>query len=177
MEAVEEVEAAAAGGTRLGSSSSALVPWPSWPQPPLPHENPSRDEVSASVWRAPHEIAITRKLASRLRMMRAAPVFNTSSLLAWRFAVSTYLWSREEQPAGREEEEEAWEPCACADRLSETRPEAYSAGSKKSTIVGRSCVSNAPSPSLPSSPSPQLNTIPFSISATQKSSPHSSCCT
>ena len=96
-EEVEEVEAAAAGGTHLGSSSSALVPWPSWPQPPLPHENPSRDEVSASVWRAPHEIAITRKLASRLRMMRAAPVFNTSSLLAWRFAVSTYLWSREEQ--------------------------------------------------------------------------------
>ena len=48
--------------------------------------------VRASVWRAPHEIEITRKLASRLRMMRAAPVFNTSSLLAWRFAVSTYLW-------------------------------------------------------------------------------------
>ena len=92
---VVEVEAVAAGGTHLGSSSSALVPWPSWPQPPLPHENPSRDEVSASVWRAPHEIAITRKLASRLRMMRAAPVLSTSSLLAWRFAVSTYLWSRE----------------------------------------------------------------------------------
>ena len=99
---------AAAGGTHLGSSSSALVPWPSWPQPPLPHENPSRDEVSASVWRAPHEIAITRKLASRLRMMRAAPVLSTSSLLAWRFAVSTYLQSRKEQWGVRNEEEAWW---------------------------------------------------------------------
>ena len=41
---------------------------------------------------------------------------------------------------------------------------------------GHACDCGLPSPSFPSSPSPQQKTMPFCIRAIAKSSPHSICC-